>query len=180
MQNLNLLQLLIIAGTGRNTGKTTLACAILRKFGSSHPIVSLKITPHFHRNIQSGTIVANESDFYIAEETDANNGKDSSRMLQAGARQSYFIMTKDEHLEAAFGKVLKLVPPETLLVCESGGLRNYIAPGLFFMMTNSETAKPASEKLKLLADRMIKFDGKTIDFDINTIEIKEHRWTLKQ
>lgn len=173
-------QLLLIAGTGRNTGKTTLACAILRKFSSNHPIVSVKITPHFHRNSQSGTIIADESDFYIAEETDATSGKDSSRMLQAGARHSYFIMTKDEHLEAAFSEVLKLVPPETLLICESGGLRNYIAPGLFFMMTNAEIAKSISEKLKLLADRMIAFEDDTIDFDVNTIEINEHRWTLKQ
>ena len=174
-------QLLLIAGTGRNTGKTTLACNIIRKFGLNHSIIAMKITPHFHKNIQSGKVIVKTSNLYIAEETDSTTTKDSSLMLQAGARQSYFVMAKDEHLDTAFREIVKLIPSDSLLVCESGGLRYHVVPGLFFMMNSSgnEIIKPASEKLKLLADRLIIFDGEKIDFDLDSIEITDNRWTLK-
>ncbi|MDP2335430.1 MAG: hypothetical protein Q8N05_03060 [Bacteroidota bacterium] len=174
-------QLLLIAGTGRNTGKTTLVCNILRKFSLDHSIISLKITPHFHRNIQSGKVIIDESNLYLAEETDSTTGKDSSLMLQAGALQSFFVMANDEHLDTAFQEIGKRVPSGSLLVCESGGLRYHVVPGLFFMMSRSENAiiKPASEKLKLLADCMITFDGEKLNFDLDSIEITDNKWTLK-
>lgn len=175
-------QLLLIAGTGRNTGKTTFACNILRKFSLTHSIVSLKITPHFHKNVQSGKVIICRDNLYIAEETDPTTGKDSSLMLQAGASQSYFVMAKDEHLDTAFHEIEKIIPSGSLLVCESGGLRNHEIPGKFFMMKRSgnEPIKPDSEKLKLLADRVIIFDGEKMDFDLNTLEIIDNQWKLKQ
>jgi hypothetical protein len=174
-------QLLLIAGTGRNTGKTTFACNIILKFGLNNPIISLKITPHFHKNIKSGKVIIDRTDLYIAEETDATTGKDSSLMLQAGARQSFFIMANDEHLSTAFQEIEKIIPSGSLMVCESGGLRYHVAPGLFFMMSHSEPgiSKSASEKLKLIADRVITFDGEKIDFDLDMIEIKDKQWKLK-
>jgi hypothetical protein len=32
----------------------------------------------------------------------------------------------------------------------------------------------------LLADRVITFDGEKIDFDLNSIEINDNRWKIKQ
>ena len=175
-------QLLLIAGTGRNTGKTTLACKIIQKFSPDKSIIGLKITPHFHKNIQSGKILINENDLYIAEETDSTTGKDSSLMLEAGARQSFFIMATDAHLGTAIHEIRKVIPSNALLVCESGGLRHQVVPGLFFMMkkTDDEVVKPGAEKLKILADRLICFNGKNIDFDLDTIELKDNQWILKQ
>ena len=175
-------QLLLIAGTGQNTGKTTFACQIIRKFSSSHFIISLKITPHFHKNVQSGKVIIDETNIYIAEETDSTTGKDSSLMLRSGAQQSFFVMATDQYLSEAFQKILQLVPTDSLIVCESGGLRHHVVPGLFFMMnkTSGELIKPDAEKLILLADRVITFEGEKIDFEINSIEITDNQWTLKQ
>ncbi|MBK8884338.1 MAG: hypothetical protein IPN67_18855 [Bacteroidales bacterium] len=39
--------LLLIAGTGTKSGKTTMACKIIRQF-SELKITAIKITPHFH------------------------------------------------------------------------------------------------------------------------------------
>ena len=174
-------QLLLIAGTGRNTGKTTFACNILRKFSPNHELIAVKITPHFHKNIESGKVIIDRADFFIAEETDATNGKDSSQMLQAGARQSFFIMANDEHLNTAFQEIKKIIPSGALMVCESGGLRYHLVPGLFIMMSESEPgiSKTTSEKLKLIADRVITFDGEKIDFDLDMIVIKDNQWKLK-
>lgn len=182
METIVLPHLLLIAGTGRNTGKTTLACNIIRKFSPHKSIIALKITPHFHGNIQSGKVLIDNTNLYIAEETDSTTGKDSSLMLAAGAQQSFFVMATDEHLGSAILEICKMAPSKVLLVCESGGLRDWVVPGVFLMMnsTISGIIKSSAEKLKLLADRLITFDGEKIDFDIDTIEITDNRWTLKQ
>ena len=175
-------RLLIIAGTGRNTGKTTLACTIIRRFSPLKSVIGIKITPHFHKNSESGKVLIDMENLYVAEETDSSTGKDSSLMLKAGAIKSYFVMATDEHLREAFGEILKLIQSDSILVCESGGLRHHVIPGLFLMMKNSGTGslKPGAEKLMRKADRGITFDGEKIDFDISTIELNDTRWTLKQ
>lgn len=173
--------LMIIAGTGRNSGKTTLACQIIRKFSSGQSIVAIKITPHFHENPGNGSVIVNNPNLYIAEERDATTGKDSSLMLEAGAVQSYFVMTTDEHLEEALNEILTRISPDTMVVCESGGLRHLIRPGLFFMMQNPENTglKPDTAKLLSLADQVVTFDGSKFDFDINSIQISDNQWRLK-
>jgi hypothetical protein len=142
----------------------------------------LKITPHFHKNVQSGKVIIDETNIYIAEETNSTTTKDSSLMLQAGAEKSFFIMATDEFLSQAIPEIVKRIPEGSFIVCESGGLRHHIVPGLFFMMnkTSGERIKPDAEKLMLLADRVITFDGEKIDFEINSIEITDNRWTIKQ
>lgn len=181
MKAIKLPQLLLIAGTGRDTGKTTLVCNIIRRFSPLQPLIAVKITPHFHKNIESGKVLIDTENLYIAEETDSSTGKDSSLMLKAGATHSYFVMTKDENLKEAFIKIRELIPANSLIVCESGGLRNHINPGLFFMMHRKkpEATKSSAEKLILLADRVITFDGEKIDFDPHTIEIVDNQWSLK-
>lgn len=182
MEPLKLPQLLLIAGTGRDSGKTTLACALIEKFSPSKSVIALKITPHFHKNIGSGRVLHNTPELFIAEETDSSTGKDSLRMLKAGAHQSFFVMTTDDHLQDAFLKVKELIPDDSLIICESGGLRLYIEPGLFLMMNRkgTETIKPLSEKLLAQADCVITFDGEKIGFDRDRIEIINNQWALKQ
>ena len=182
MRTLKLPQLLLIAGTGRDSGKTTLVCHIIRKFSPLQPLIAIKITPHFHKNSESGKVLIDTENLYIAEETDSTTGKDSSSMLKAGASHSYFIMVKDENLEEAFLCIRELIPINSLIICESGGLRFHVEPGLFFIMNKKGTDafKPSAEKLIPLANRMITFDGEKIDFNPDTIEIMDNQWTLKQ
>ena len=182
MEKILMPQLLLIAGTGRNTGKTTLACKIIQKFSPDESIIALKITPHFHRNIQSGKIIINENNLYIAQETDSTTGKDSSLMLKAGAKQSYFAMATDEHLDEVIQNIFSMIPSDALLVCESGGLREWVVPGIFLMMNRKdiEILKPGTERLKMLADRLITFDGEKIDFDFDALEITDNQWKLKR
>lgn len=174
-------QLLIIAGTGRNSGKTTLACQIIHEFSPGQSIVAIKITPHFHENPGNGRVIINKPNIYIAEERATTTGKDSSRMLEAGAVQSYFVMTTDEYLKEAFSEILTRIAPNTLVVCESGGLRHLIRPGLFFMMRDPENTclKPDAAKLLSIADEVVTFDGSKFDFDVHSIEIADNQWKLK-
>jgi len=181
METLQMPRMLLIAGTGRNTGKTTLACKIIRKF-QFRPIIAIKITPHFHKNIQSGKVLIDRPDLYIAEEANATTLKDSSLMLAAGAQQSFFVMATDENLRIAIDEICKIVPVNSLFICESGGLRHHLVPGIFLMMKGipSENLKSDAEILINLADQLIIFDGKGINFDFEGIEITDNQWTLKQ
>jgi len=173
-------EMLLIAGTGRNSGKTTLACHIIKKTSASIPVVAIKITPHFHQLIKSGNTITERDDLIIIEETDPQSGKDSSLMLKAGAILSYFVMAKDEQLKEALQLITNLIPDKTPVVCESGGLRHFVEPGAFFMMDRSDnnTCKPGAEALKKIADRLITFDGERIDFDFSAINYSENKWRI--
>lgn len=174
-------RLLIIAGTGRDSGKTTFACTLIRKFSGMHSIVAIKISPHFHQDFTRGKIIINRPDFIISEELNSTIPKDSGRMLAAGARKSYFIMTNKDHTGEAFNEVLQLTDDNDYLICESGGIRNFIEPGLFLMMHSDkhENYKPDIENLKSKADAWIGFNGDSFDFDIDRIAIIENRWKLQ-
>ena len=86
--------LLLIAGNGRNVGKTTLACKIIARFAGETEVTGLKITPHFHP-VNEDDVVIQTNNFLIINETQISS-KDSSLMLQAGAKQVFFVMAKRE------------------------------------------------------------------------------------
>jgi hypothetical protein len=181
MDILILPRLLIIAGTGRNSGKTTMACQLIQKFSPLYPIVAIKISPHFHKNVTSGNVIINSPDLYIAQETDPSKPKDSSRLLEAGARISFFVMTNRNNAGEAFKEVMNLTDDKDYIICESGGLRNFVQPGLFLMMhpSDQKEIKPETDHLKSLADARISFDGHQTDFDLNSITLSENKWKLQ-
>jgi len=178
MAFLKLPQLLLIAGNGRDSGKTTLACLIIRKFSTDHEIIALKISPHRHKIAIGGKVVCDTENLYLAEETNANTGKDSSRMLQAGASRSFFICAAEEQLALAMNKILDLAGDHTLFVCESGSLRRYAEPGLFFIVNRSgnESIKPGTQKLLEFDTEWLTFDGHQINLNLNEIVIQHNSW----
>ena len=125
--------LLLIAGTGTKTGKTTMACRIISEL-SDLGITAIKITPHFHETTP-GLITIDEGKGYaIYEETESGMGKDTSRMLAAGADKVYFAKVWDEHLPDVFRKIMRLIAIGSPVICESPALRKYIEPGVFLIM----------------------------------------------
>jgi molybdopterin-guanine dinucleotide biosynthesis protein len=182
MDTLILPKLLLIAGTGRNSGKTTLACQLIKKYSSLYPVIAIKISPHFHPEEHSGHPIMDTKHIYIAEETDMLKLKDSNKMLAAGAEKSYFVMTDQDHIGIAFSEVLKQCNDHDFLICESGGLRNYIVPGLFVFMQHKNITenKHETELYKKLADCLITFDGEKTNYNIDEIIISENRWKLQK
>jgi len=129
--------LLIIAGTGTKSGKTTMACRIIEQLKDLE-ITAIKITPHFHETTP-GLITRAEKDGYsIYEETDSESPKDTSRMLKAGAAKVFFAKVWDNKLPDVFNDIMKEIRAGTPVICESPALRNYVEPGVFIIMT-SET-----------------------------------------
>jgi len=137
---MNIPNLLLIAGTGTKSGKTTVACRIIEQF-SELQITSVKITPHFHETTP-GLILIEEGDGYaVYEEKDNQTSKDTSRMLKAGADKVYFAKVWDNKLADVFEKILKLIPDKVPIVCESPALRYFTEPGVFIIVTSDTVVK---------------------------------------
>jgi hypothetical protein len=131
--------LILIAGTGTKSGKTSMACRVIEQF-SDLKITAIKITPHFHETTPGLRTVYEEEGYAIFEETDGNSAKDTSRMLRSGASKVYFAKVLDNRLLFVFNKIMELIPDGTPIICESPFLRNFIEPGVFIIMS-SETTK---------------------------------------
>ena len=132
--------LLLIAGTGTNSGKTSMACKIIEQFPDLE-ITAIKISPHFHETT-TGLISKSEKKGYsIYEETNTDTSKDTSSMLHSGAHKVYFAKVWDDQLPDVFNEIMEFIPANVPVICESPALRNYIEPGVFIIMTSNVVNK---------------------------------------
>jgi hypothetical protein len=132
--------LLLIAGTGTKSGKTTMACRIIEQFKHLY-ITAIKISPHFHETTPGLKAIYEEAGYAIYEETNNETAKDTSRMLNSGAGKVYFAKVFDDQLLFVFNKIKDLIPEGTPIICESPSLRNYLEPGVFIIMSSETTNK---------------------------------------
>ncbi len=128
--------LVIIAGTGTKSGKTTMACRIIEQI--QHPeLVAIKITPHFHETTPGLTLISGGKGYSIYKETNPGTTKDTSRMLVAGASHVFFAKVTDETLFRAFSEIMEQIAGTPPIVCESPALRYYVDPGMFIVMSSN-------------------------------------------
>lgn len=166
---------LLIAGNGRNVGKTFLACKIIEHLSKKQAVTGIKISPHFHA-VEKEKIRIQTNDFIIIEECQSTQ-KDSSLLLQAGAKKVYFVMAAQENLKKAFSNLIDILP-QTAVVCESGGLQEFINPGLFLFVKRigDEITKP---HLLKFSPKIIENDGINFNLDISAIEFINNRFLLQ-
>lgn len=138
--------LLLIAGTGRNSGKTTLACNIIHNF-TFHKPVAIKISPHFHMGASGLDIITQNKGYNIYRENSSTSGKDSARMLKAGAEAVYYMEVLDNNLLEAFQYLMKKIPNNVPVVCESPALRKFINPGIFLIADSPYTLNKKKDVL---------------------------------
>lgn len=166
---------LLVAGNGRNVGKTYLTCAIIKHLAKTLDVVAIKVSSHFHP-VENNPVIAKNEQYIIVEELQTST-KDSSLMKQAGAKKVYFIMAAQEYLAQAFYELEKLLP-EKAIVCESGGLHEIINPGLFLFVNSKgkELSKPHHLKYSPI---QIENDGINFSFDITRIEFKNKQFSIQ-
>jgi len=180
--------MLMIGSAGANVGKTELACAILRNFrGSGRKIVGIKVTTINEKDGQcprggEGCGVCSSLDgvYLITEETDAASGKDTARLLAAGASCVYWLRVLRTNLEEGFTALLDIIGPDAISVCESNSLRQVVKPGLFLVAVRegAKTWKPSALEVREWADRVVVSDGSSFDLDPGRIRLKKGKWFL--
>jgi hypothetical protein len=167
--------LLLIAGTGTKSGKTSMACRIIEQF-SDLKITAIKKTPHFHM-ITPGLVLKKEGQVYsVYEETGRDGQKDTARMLRSGAEKVYFAKVWDDKLPDVFDEIMKLIPEGTPVICESPALRNFIEPGVFVIMTSETINKHKNiNHLIVLPHLMVKLE-ELKNMKIFPIGFEDGRW----
>lgn len=129
----------LIAGSGRNVGKTTLTCLIVEALSVGRKVTAVKISKHVHSLTEKQRVIVDKPGLLIAEEMDHNSSKDSSRYLQAGASRSLFIQAQEEQFS-----ILADWLEENLagtIVCETGYLGNFLTPTKAFFVEGPENHK---------------------------------------
>lgn len=172
------LNMIIIAGSGRNVGKTSLVCELIRCFSSKHELVGLKISPHFHQKSSDNKLIRQSDHFVIYKETDAESGKDSSRMLSAGARKVFYIESDDKYLPDALNIILPEIQTGPV-ICESAAIRKFIHPGIFIFIEKPMTSgRNKNEDQKEKADFIVHASKNSFNFNCRDIQFDGRKWTI--
>jgi cephalosporin hydroxylase len=180
MAKLKIPRLLLIAGNGRNSGKTLFACSVISNLCKEIMIIAVKISPHSYAADAKNAIIPGV--FSVTEETSVLSGKDSSRMLAAGAVRSIFITADDSHLTDVVDLLKKLAVSGSYIVCESGGLSSFIKPGLFIIVNRNDNRVIKHRLREYLENEhtMVTFNGERFNPDPREIIIdcKNEKWTF--
>ena len=182
MELLNIEQMILIGSTGRNSGKTTLAVELIKKWKDKFPVIALKITTIKDKNGKCqrggegcGVCTNIKGNFELLEENNKNKNKDTSLLLAAGAERVYWLKCLKTHLYDGIKHFMDQVPKGTLIICESNSLRNVVIPGSFIMLKNIENniiKKSASEVIDK-ADVIVENDFEnSIKNIVEKVEIK--------
>jgi hypothetical protein len=154
-------QLLLIGASGQNSGKTTLARECIHAWKGLFPVAALKITTIAHQGALCprggtgcGICTAIASDYVLEKETGAAAGKDTGRLLDAGAAQVFWLRALRSSLQEGFAQCIAQIPSDSLIICESNSLRELVEPGCFIMLNNvhNKSIKPSAARVAGLAD----------------------------
>lgn len=173
----------MIGSAGANVGKTELACEFIKRFGRDRYLIGIKVTTikakdgRCPRGVEGcGVCSSLDGDFYITEEADSISGKDTSRLLAAGAKRVFWLRVMRTHLEEGLVALLDVIGRDVVSICESNSLRNVVEPGLFLMVkspplgvlrSGSRVWKKSAQEVKKYADKIVASDSGGFDIELD-------------
>ncbi len=172
MSRLRLPNWILIGATRRDCGKTQFACALIRGLSRLHPVIGVKVTAI--REGESacprgragcGACSTLNGDFILSDERLESTGKDTTRMLESGARQVFWLRCRQARLRDAVEALVSRLQPGQVVVAESNSLAQVVDPGLFLMVTDGRSApiKPTAAAVLSLASEIVVSHGNTFD-----------------
>lgn len=174
--------MIIVGGTGRNSGKTSLICQLIEKYSDNQEITGLKVSSIYpgEEALHGAHTNPLNPGIHIYKETDPGSAKDTSRMLRAGAREVWFLTVTDEKFKEAIAVLSGLIDKERPVICESSSLARFIKPGLLIMMKREDHApiKQRAEELMHDADLQLDFDEGSFVRVLERIKRNEQGWFL--
>jgi len=171
--------ILLVSGSGQNVGKTSFIRRVIAH-NSSHKLVAIKITPHFHEPTSGLIPIAITENYRIFQETDFSSGKDSSLFLQAGAEKVFYIQTTDDYLKEAFRLASEQFDPDQPVIIESAALRKILEPAFYLFIQNQyEDIKPSAMEMQKLADTIVYSDSGQFSMEPASITFDQN-WKANQ
>ena len=131
--------LLLIAGNGRNVGKTTMGCRLVESIKGA---IAIKVSPHPHPDTENLDECFKTDNILIAKETHSEGKKDSNRYLKAGAKAVFYVRCSDEYLPLLVKWIKSQISYKIPIICESGGIGKYIKPGAAAYIKDLDNKKP--------------------------------------
>ena len=170
---------IIVSGSGKKVGKTFMAASLIRSFSSSTPLVALKISPHVHDSFGNTLLRAESGGFRIYQDLGTHQ-KNSGKFLDAGALQSFFMETADQHLGEAFSIFMAECNPENHpVICESGALGLRIKPGISIFISRSSDEHPEHKSAAMRqADLVLRSTSFSTPEIIERISFSQNGWHL--
>lgn len=180
---------LVIGATGRNSGKSDLACVVISRLHRTHRIVGVKVTtiagderacPRGGEGC--GACTGLEGEFEIREESGDQPGKDTTRMLEAGARRAFWVRCRSGGLRAALAALSPRLGHGTLVVAESNSLVGEARPDLFLMVSpaGAIAVKPTARAVLPLAQRVVISRDRAFDLDLRHLAVVDGEWHLAE
>ena len=179
----------MIGAGGRNAGKTGFACAVIRRLSTSVPVIGVKVTAISERDDECprggegcGTCASFSGQCLVTEERGELPGKDTSRMLAAGAKKVFWVRVMRESLAQAAAEVKGLLEPGQVMICESNSMRLLVEPDLFFIVREkgSTACKPTCAAVAHLADCQIESDRDIFSLPPEKVDFAFGHWTFKR
>jgi molybdopterin-guanine dinucleotide biosynthesis protein len=131
------MKLVMVGGHARNVGKTSVVAGIIGGL-SEFNWTAAKITQFGHGvcsvNGEACGCAVSEHQFSITEERHRDTGTDTARFLEAGARRSLWVRTKQGELATALPAFTAKIDADEFVIVESNSLRRFITPALYIQV----------------------------------------------
>jgi hypothetical protein len=170
-------RLVVVGGHTRSIGKTQLVCDVIRAFPKVYWIAG-KITQYGHgvcaRNGESCDCAPTEHVCALDWESQPDTGTDSARFLDAGAKRSFWLRTKQGYLaeglpllrEALRDSAPAIAPgTRAAVIVESNSLMRFLKPSLYFAVIDpdKEDFKESAQKALDRANALVLRGGASGD-----------------
>lgn len=138
--------IIIVGGSGRSVGKTTLVCAVIAAL-SEFRWTAVKISGHTHEHPEP-----------VWEESAAGEDTDTERYLAAGAQRSLLVTALEGVIPIA--AVRAALAQDAYIIFESNRIIDYFKPDLCLAMLGEPDlpSKPSFEKIAQDADALVVLD----------------------
>ena len=158
------------------------------------PIVAVKITVIKEKDGKCprggqgcGVCTSLRGKFLITEELNPNLAKDTSKMLVAGAKKTFWLRVLESHIEGGIESLLSVIRDavecDPIIICESNSIRKVVEPGLFVILRRrgDDYVKPSCAEILHFADRIVYFDlPDKYSVDLSQFYFSDSRWFFKE
>ncbi len=130
--------IVVVGGHTRNIGKTTAVCSIVQ-MTSSLDWTAVKITQYGHDQCadeggECGCAPTNPAHPFAIDQQMAPDGTDSGRYLTAGARQSFWVRTRQGELAEAMPALREILRDASNTIVESNTVMAFLQPDLYLVV----------------------------------------------
>jgi hypothetical protein len=179
---------IMIGATSRNVGKTEFACQLIQQVAKTKPVIGVKVTTVAERDGQCprggqgcGVCSSLTGPYSITEETSMPSGKDTTRLLEAGATSVFWLRVLRDHLAEGIDALLKRIPSDLPVVCESNSVRSVLEPAVFVVVRSGQNdeIKPSCQAVMSQADCVVTYDGTGWDTQPSRCVWADQQWSLR-